>query len=70
MLNSIVTKKMKGYWVVSGRVLLVKLKGGKTDYNLIQAYAPTAEASKEEITEFYWQQHPAKLGYLEMLGIS
>jgi len=67
MLNSTATKTMKGFWAVSGRVLLVKLKEGKTDYNLIQPYAPIAEASKDQITEFYWQLDPAKLGYLEML---
>ena len=48
-----VTKSLKGYWAASDRVILVKLQGSPFDINIIQVYAPTADAKEEEIDHFY-----------------
>lgn len=38
---------------MSGRVVLVKCKGKPINVNVIQVYAPTAEARGEELETFY-----------------
>ena len=51
ILNSYYCKNNERILGGVGSSILAKL-GKETDYNLIQVYAPTAEASEEEITEF------------------
>ena len=48
-----------GYWAVSDRILLVKLKG-KPNINIIQTYAPTSDSTEEELDEFYDQLDEAR----------
>ena len=42
------SKCLIGYWTISDRILLVKLKGKPFDISIIQVYAPTADKSEEE----------------------
>ena len=53
LVTTTITQHVKGFFPVSDRVLLLKLKGAPFDINLIQIYAPTAESSDEEIEDFY-----------------
>lgn len=48
-----VAKAMLGYWPVSNRVIMIKLRSKPFDMNIIQVYAPTTEHTDEEIEEFY-----------------
>ena len=60
ILNKNMAKSLKGYWPISGRVLLLKLSGTAFDIVIIQIYAPIAESTEEEIQEFYEQLDEAK----------
>ena len=42
-----------GYWAISDRVLLVKLKGHPFNISINQAYAPTSASTEEDIEAFY-----------------
>ena len=42
-----------GYWTLSDRVLLVKMRGHPFNLAIIVVYAPTAESTEEEIDGFY-----------------
>ena len=42
-----------GYWTISDRVLLIKLKGHPSNISIIKVYATTAECHEEEINQFY-----------------
>jgi len=53
-------KSILGYWPMSDRILLVKLKGQPFDISIIQVYAPTSEASDNEIEDFYEKLDAAK----------
>ena len=53
LLKSDLEKNIQGYWSVSDRVILLKIRAKPFDMVLIQVYAPTAEASEEEIETFY-----------------
>ena len=46
-------RSLRGHWAVSDVVILVKLQGSPFDVNIIQVYAPTADAEEEEIEHFY-----------------
>ena len=46
-------KCLIGYWTISDRIMLVKLKGKPFDNSIIQVYAPTADKSEEEHEQFY-----------------
>jgi len=48
-----ISKNILGYRAFSDRVLLVKLKNLHRNLCIIQAYAPTSDASEEEVTKFY-----------------
>ena len=48
MANSVV-----GFWPVSDRIALVKLKAKPFNINVIQVYAPTSASTEEELEEFY-----------------
>ena len=43
----------KGHLAVSDRIIMVKIRGSLVDINIIQVYAPTQEASDQEIQKFY-----------------
>ena len=55
-----VAKSLMGFWVVSSRVIVVKLKASPFNITVIQVYAPTTDHSEEEIDEFYEQLETAK----------
>ena len=42
------SKSLMGYWAISDRVLLVKLKGHPFNISIIQAYAPTSASTEED----------------------
>ena len=54
-----------GYWAISDRVLLVKLKGHPFNISiiLIQAYAPTSASTEEDVEVFYGTLEKAKEQY-------
>ena len=60
MLRKEIARCMKGYWVVSDRVLMVKLKGNPFDTTIIQVYAPTESHSEQEMDMFYEEVDKAK----------
>ena len=46
-----VANSVIGFWPVSNRIALVKLKAKPFNINIIQVYAPTSASTEEE--EFY-----------------
>ena len=42
-----------GYWAISERVLLVRVKGKPFNLCIIQVYAPTSKHDEEEVGRFY-----------------
>ena len=44
-----------GFWCISERIVMIRLRGRPLDITVIQCYAPTAERSEEEIEKFYQQ---------------
>ena len=48
-----IRKSIIGYWTISGRAILIKIKCKPTDINMKQVYAPTSDSSKENLEEFY-----------------
>ena len=48
-----ISKCVLGYWTLSDRVLLVKIRGHTFNLAIIVVYAPTAESTEEEIDSFY-----------------
>ena len=63
ILDKETSKSIKGFWGVSDRVLLVKLKGSPLDINTIQVYAPTSASTEEELDNFYKDLETAKKQY-------
>ena len=53
MIDGATEKSLAGYYAVSERVLMVKLKGAPFDICVIQVYAPTCEYDEEIVTSFY-----------------
>ena len=53
-------KSILGWWALSDRIMLVKLKGRQADITIIQVYAPTSASSEEEIDSFYDSLEKAK----------
>lgn len=47
------SKALAGYWTISERFLIIKLKARRFDIMLIQIYAPTTLATEEELDKFY-----------------
>ena len=54
------SKCLIGYWTISDRIMLVKLKSKPFDISIIQVYAPTADKSEEEHDTFYNDLEMAK----------
>ena len=57
------SKCVLGWWDLSDRVLLVKLRGKPFGFSIIQIYAPTAESSEDELEKFYDTIEKAKKLY-------
>lgn len=53
LLNKKVANSVIGFWLVSDRVALVKLKAEPFNINVIQVYAPTSASAEEEVEESY-----------------
>ena len=60
LIDKNVSKSVLGYWAISDRILLVKLKGHPFNISIIQVYAPTAECDEEEINQVYTMLEMAK----------
>ena len=60
MLSNQVTKCLAGFYAISERVLLVRIKGKPFDVCIIQVYAPTCDHSEEAVVEFYCDIMKAK----------
>ena len=60
LLDEDVSKCLLGYWTISDRVMLVKIKGRPFNMAIIQVYAPTSESDDEEIDHFYEDLDNAK----------
>ena len=54
------SKSLMGYWAISDRVLLVKLKGHPSNISISQVYAPTSASTEEDIEAFYETLEKAK----------
>ena len=48
LLKKNIAKSVLGYWAISDRVLIVKIKGSPFNINIIQVYAPTSACTEEE----------------------
>ena len=48
-------KSVTGYWIISDRTMVIKLKGAPLNLNVIRTYAPTSISTKKELEEFYYQ---------------
>ena len=55
IVNKTVSRCVLGYYAVSDRVIMMKIKGHPFNINIIQTYAPTLESPEEEVDEFYDQ---------------
>ena len=53
IINKKYTKAIMGFLPISRRVMVVKIEGKPFNLAIIQAYAPTAEHSEDDIEEFY-----------------
>src|SRR5215469_3398590 len=60
MLTESVAKCMIGYWAVSDRVLLVRIKGNPFNICFIQVYSPTTQNEENEMDKFYREVQSAK----------
>ena len=60
MMKNDVAKLVSGYWPVSERVLVVRIKGNPFDLSIIQVYAPISDCSDEKIDELYEQLESAR----------
>ena len=53
LLDEEISKCLLGYWTISDRVMLVKIKERPFDMAIVQVYAPTSESEEEDIDHFY-----------------
>ena len=60
LMDSDISKCVLGYWTLSDRVLLVKIRGHPFNLAIIVVYAPTAESTGEETDDFYETLEEAK----------
>ena len=60
MLSKFIKPCLIGYWAISERVLLVRLKGAPFNICIIQVYAPTSEHDEEEVDQFYQELDQAR----------
>ena len=60
MLSRTVSRSLVGYYAVSERVMLVRLRGKPFDICIIQVYAPTSDYEEEQVDDFYRDVMKAK----------
>ncbi|XP_069972235.1 craniofacial development protein 2-like [Penaeus vannamei] len=60
LLQKEVAKSLMGFYAVSERVIMIKLKGKPFNYAIIQVYAPTSSSTEEEIDRIYSEVEEAK----------
>ena len=60
MMKNDIAKVVSGYWSVSERVMIVRIKRKPFDLSIVQVYAPTSDRSDEKVDEFYEQLESAK----------
>ena len=60
LLDEDISKCLLGYWTISDRVMLVKIKGRPFNMAIIQVYASIRESDDEEIDHFYEDLDNAK----------
>ena len=53
LLNKKAANSVVGFWPVSDRIALVKLKAKPFNIKVMQVYAPTSVSTEEELEEFY-----------------
>ena len=53
ILRKKIANSIIGYWPVSDRIIMVKIRGQSFNVNIIQVYAPTQDHSDEEVEVFY-----------------
>ena len=53
LLRKEVSNSLQGYWPISERAIMIKLRGKPFDIVCLQVYAPTQDRSEEEIEAFY-----------------
>ena len=56
LLDEQISKCLIGYWTISDRIMLVKLKGKPFDISIKQVYAPTADKSEVRLPPIIWRQ--------------
>ena len=60
MLGKSVVSSVIGYWAISDRVLLVKIRGNPFNICIIQVYAPTSQHDEDSVNRFYDEVTKAK----------
>ena len=60
LLNKTVANSVTGFWPVSDRIALVKLKAKPFNISIIQVYEPTSTSTDEELEEFYEELNKCK----------
>ena len=55
LLNSKVSKNLKGYWKINERLVMCKIEAKPFNITIIQCYAPTTDHPEKEVEEFYSQ---------------
>ena len=55
-----ISKSILGYWTISDKLLLMKLKGHPFNISIIQVYAPTSDSDDEDIDKCYDMLDQAK----------
>ena len=65
LVKSSVEKSILGYWPLSSRNIMLKLKAKPFDIAIIQTYAPTSSHSDEEVEEHY--EEFSELGCCQIL---
>jgi len=53
LFDQAMSKSLKGFWLLSDRVLLIKIEGKPFDIKIIQVYPPISASSDKEINAFY-----------------
>jgi len=60
IINRRLNERIIGYWPISDRVLLVKMKNLHRNLSFIQGYAPTSDATDENVEQFYEDLNTAR----------
>ena len=48
-----IARSIMGYWLISNRVIMIKLQGKPFNINILQTYAPTQDHDDQDIEQFY-----------------